>query len=73
MEDDALYRNLDLLKVAMEEFDTMTLNQLSALLSQYTFSNAKVTKEVTKLQESIRDFNRDAFKKSIAKLEDMLS
>ena len=43
------------------------------MLTQYTFSNAKVTNEVVHLQEAIRDFNRDAFKKSIAKLEDMLS
>ena len=73
MEDDILYRNLDLIKTAMEEFDTMTLNQLSSMLMQYTFSSEKVTNEVVHLQEAIRDFNRDAFKRTIEKLEDMLS
>ena len=73
MENDALYRNLFLLKTAMEDFDTMTLNQLSALLSQYEFSDIKISREVERLQESIRNFNREEFKKTIAKLEDMLS
>lgn len=73
MENDALYRNLFLLKTAMEDFDTMTLNQLSALLSQYEFSDIKISREVERLQESIRNFNREEFKKTIVKLEDMLS
>ncbi len=73
MEDDALYRNLDLLKTAMGEFDTMTLNHLSSELSLYAFSSSEITKEVMRLQDSIRDFDREAFKKIIAKLEDMLS
>ena len=73
MANDALYGNLAMLKAAMEDYDTITLNQMAGLLAQYDFSDEAVRKEINRLQDAIRNFNSEEFYASVEKLEKMLS
>ena len=73
MANDALYGNLAMLKAAMEDYDTITLNQMAGLLAQYDFSDEAIRKEIKRLQDAIRNFNSEEFYASVEKLEKMLS
>ena len=73
MANDALYGNLAMLKAAMEDYDTITLNQMAGLLAQYDFSDEAIRKEINRLQDAIRNFNSEEFYASVEKMEKMLS
>lgn len=61
MSNDALSSNIDRLEKAMEEFDTIALNDISFELEKYDFETEELREKVIKLQEAIRDFDQDSF------------
>ena len=73
MDNEMLLDNLGIIKTAMDEYDTMTLNQLSSGLLQYEYANEDLSNEIIYLSNAIRDFDRSKFYEIIGNIEEMLN
>ena len=63
MSNETLSSHIDNLEKAMEDFDTIALNDISFELEKYDFETDELREKVIKLQEAIRDFDQDSFNK----------
>ena len=72
MDNDTLLRNLTLLETAMDEFDTITLQEISTLLKRYDFENSEIEELMARIQEGIRDFDQELFWDNLNHLKKIL-
>lgn len=72
LSEEELQRTLEQLENAMNNYDTMALNEMMLELGNHTFSNSNVEKEVSKLEAAVRDFDRAAFEKAIQSIRQMV-
>ncbi len=73
IDDEALLQKIALLETAMEEFDTITMNDISFELEGKEFSSEEIKEKMGALQEAVVNFDIDAFKAAAAGIRSALS
>lgn len=72
IDNEMLKEYLDLSEEAMENYDTLALNDIMLSLGEYSFSPESLNEPVLMLKEAVRDFDREQFDRAVTEIRKIL-